>query len=78
MKYQFVRGTMTSLGIARIGQVLDLPDVEGRELVRAGRCAVYTESVLHNTSLDIGDDSPVIKRGRPKKVKHESDFHETL
>lgn len=69
MKVQFIRNTMTSTGIARIGQVLELQDDEAKSLIKGERCVAYQEPVLQNTSIGLEvSDTPLIKRGRPKKV----------
>jgi hypothetical protein len=69
MKVEFVRNTMTSSGNARIGQVLELPEQEAKLLIKTGRCAKYIERVLENTSIGLEvSETPLIKRGRPKKV----------
>ena len=69
MKVEFMRNTMTSLGNTRIGQVVELPEQEAKLLIRAGRCAAYVEKVLENTSIGLDSETPLIKRGRPKKVQ---------
>ena len=69
MKVEFMRNTMTSLGNTRIGQVVELPEQEAKLLIKAGRCAVYQEKFLANTSIGLEvSEAPLIKRGRPKKV----------
>lgn len=70
MKVEFMRNTMTSLGNARIGQVVELPEQEAKLLIKTGRCAAYQEKVLENTSIGLQvSETPLIKRGRPKKVQ---------
>lgn len=69
MKVEFMRNTMTSLGNARIGQVVELPEQEANLLIKACRCAVYQEKILENTSIGLEvSQAPLVKRGRPKKV----------
>ena len=69
MKVEFVRNTMTSAGNVRIGQVVELPEQEAKLLIKGGRCAQYVERVLENTSIGLEvSETPLIKRGRPKKV----------
>lgn len=71
MKLEFIRNTITSAGKARIGQVVDLPEDEGRQLVKMNRCVPYESQVIQNHSigLETSDAEPIIRRGRPKKVK---------
>lgn len=69
MKVEFIRNTMTSLGITRIGQVVDLPEQEAKVMIRDGRCAAYQETGLVNKSIGLEvSEAPLVKRGRPKKV----------
>jgi hypothetical protein len=70
MNLYFIRNTMTSQGKARIGDVLELPDLEGKSLIQMERCVLQSfETPLVNKSLglEISDAMPIIKRGRPKK-----------
>lgn len=75
MQYQFVRNTMTSVGIARIGQVLELSYEEGAALKKSGRCVPYQEPVLSNTAIGLDESKPIIKRGR--KAKNENQVYQT-
>jgi len=73
MKVVFLRGTMTSLGNARAGHVLDLPENEARMLIKLGRASEIVEvqeveKVDRSVGLQSSDEKPV-KRGRPKKVQ---------
>lgn len=76
MKYQFVRNTMTSGGIARIGQVMELSDEEATLLKKTGRCVAYQEPVLQNTAIGLDESKPIIKRGR--KPKNENQIYQTF
>jgi hypothetical protein len=70
MNLYFIRNTMTSQGKARVGDVLVLPDLEGKSLIQMERCVLHTfETQLVNKSLglEVSDALPIIKRGRPKK-----------
>jgi len=53
-----------------VGDVLVLPDLEGKSLIQMERCVLHTfETQLVNKSLglEVSDALPIIKRGRPKK-----------
>ena len=60
MQVLFTRNTITSQGKARVGDVLDLPDYEAKNLINYGRCvvnqAVTSQSIaideLENNSFD--------------------------
>ena len=70
MNLYFIRNTMTSQGKARVGDVLVLPEIEGKSLIQMERCVLQSfETPLVNKSLglEISDALPIIKRGRPKK-----------
>ena len=70
IKVEFVRSTMTSTGNTRAGQVVQLPEQEAKLLIKAGRCFVYQEKILANTSIGLEvSEASLIKRGRPKKVQ---------
>jgi hypothetical protein len=72
MQVQFIRNTMTSQGNARMGVVLDLPDNEVKTLMGLGRCIPHDAVVEiedRSVGLETSDAEPVIRRGRPKKVK---------
>jgi hypothetical protein len=72
MKIVFLRGTMTSLGNARAGQVFELPENEARLMLRNNRASEFVEikTVVEDRSvgLETSTEKPV-RRGRPKKVE---------
>lgn len=72
MKVVFLRGTMTSLGNARAGQVLELPENEARLMIKNGRASEVVEvqelKIDRSVGLDCSDEKPT-RRGRPKKVQ---------
>jgi hypothetical protein len=67
MKLEFIRNTMTSGGNVRIGQVVDLPDYEAKELVKMNRCVPYVSQDLVDRSIGLSEETKPVKRGRPKK-----------
>lgn len=72
MQVKFIRNTMTSQGNARMGVVLDLPENEVKNLLALGRCIPHDEVVEiedRSVGFETSDAEPVIRRGRPKKVK---------
>lgn len=74
MKIVILRGTMTSVGNARSGHVVDLPEVEARILLRSNRAAMFVEldvveQIDRSIGLDTSEEVPTTrKRGRKKKV----------
>lgn len=72
MKVVFLRGTMTSLGNARAGQVLELPENEARLFIRNNRASQVVEveqmKIDRSVGLETSEEKP-IRRGRPKKVQ---------
>lgn len=70
MKIVFLRGTMTSLGNARAGHVLELPKSEARLMIKNNRASefVETETVDRSIGLENSTEKPV-RRGRPKKAE---------
>lgn len=72
MQVKFIRNTMTSQGNARMGVVFDLPENEVKNLMALGRCIPHDEVFAiedRSVGLETSDAEPVIRRGRPKKVK---------
>jgi len=67
MKLEFIRNTMTSAGKARIGQVLELPEQESKDLVKLSRCVPYVSQELVDRSIGLSEETKPVKRGRPKK-----------
>lgn len=72
MKIVFLRGTMTSLGNARAGQVFELPGNEARLMIKTNRASEFVEieTIVEDRSigLETSTEKPV-RRGRPKKAE---------
>lgn len=70
MKIVFLRGTMTSLGNARAGHVLELPRNEARLMIKNNRASEFVEieTVDRSIGLETSTEKPV-RRGRPKKAE---------
>jgi hypothetical protein len=70
MKIVFLRGTMTSLGNARAGHVLELPKSEARLMIKNNRASEFVEieTVDRSIGLETSTEKPV-RRGRPKKAE---------
>lgn len=72
MKIVFLRGTMTSLGNARAGHVLELPKSEARLMIKNNRASEFVEidvvEVDRSIGLETSTEKPV-RRGRPKKAE---------
>lgn len=73
MKILILRGTMTSAGNARSGDVIDLPEQEARLLMKMNRASAVVnipmaQEVDRSIGLESSDVKP-IKRGRPRTKK---------
>lgn len=72
LKVVFLRGTMTSQGNARAGQVLELPENEARLFIRNNRASEVVEveqmKIDRSVGLETSEEKPT-RRGRPKKVQ---------
>jgi hypothetical protein len=71
MQVLMLRGTMTSVGNARAGLVVELPEAEAVLFIKQNRASAVVNvaepvEVNRSVGLEVSDDKPT-KRGRPRK-----------
>lgn len=73
MKYQITRNTITSLGKAVCGDVVELSDDEARNLMAMGRCVPHHEAENLDRSIGlVSSEQKVTRRGRPRKKEEDA------
>jgi hypothetical protein len=69
MKYKVLRNTVAGGRVRRMGSIVELDDLEAKELMGMGRVAPHAEEVqIEDRSIGLIEETKPRTRGRSKKA----------
>lgn len=63
---------MTSSGVAKAGQIVELTDAEARDLMFYGRCTPHDDSQAENRAVELENASQTLQKRRGRRKANAS------
>jgi hypothetical protein len=70
MQYKVLRNTVAAGRVRKMGALVELDDVEAKELMAMGRVAPHAEEApVADRALGLSEETKPRRRGRPRKTE---------